>query len=85
MDLALNNLQRLICHKTKQTNQTRIKVQELNFQILPFVQFYQILNFKTEAGFYEHPLPCMANIMEYVWFEKAKTTGLGQRELSFNC
>ena len=26
MDLALNNLQRLICHKTKQTNQTIIRL-----------------------------------------------------------
>ena len=24
MDLALNNLQRLICHKTKQTKQTKL-------------------------------------------------------------
>ena len=26
MDLALNNLQRLICHKTKQTKQTKLKL-----------------------------------------------------------
>ena len=32
MDLALNNLQRLICHKTQQTNQTNSsKISNNNF------------------------------------------------------
>ena len=31
MDLALNNLQRLICHKTQQTNQTFLNESELIF------------------------------------------------------
>ena len=36
MDLALNNLQRLICHKTQQTNQ-KVNLRNLNASYLPYL------------------------------------------------
>ena len=35
MDLALNNLQRLICHKTQTTNQPRTKIEMLSDNTIP--------------------------------------------------
>ena len=44
MDVALNNLQRLICHKTQQTKQTNLTVQLLKM-LLPNFKF--LVNIKN--------------------------------------
>ena len=58
MDLALNNQQRLICHKTQQTNKTVYKY-ILDIYDLAWFEFYGIL---TIVG-YLMPYPFFINIL----------------------
>ena len=51
MDLALNNLQRLICHKTQITNQFKQLLNANNLHIYIVLIFNQIyLNFKSNTN-----------------------------------
>ena len=50
MDLALNNLQRLICHKTQQTNQTMkpycVQIISFRSKCLKLYKFVQTNDYK---------------------------------------
>ena len=51
MDLALNNLQRLICHKTQSINQSTISIHFIYIYIYIYIKGYWIIYKKCKGSY----------------------------------
>ena len=73
MDLALNNVQRLICHKTQQTKPTN-KIMTMKYMIIRIPTFHILFLYKEENWqgirwiFNFFPLKIINNLERYSYF-----------------